>query len=591
MDRRTIFAFIIIIASIFFFQSDFYYNRILGKRSPSQVMAKKQRNIREKQARQMDSLASIRKSRKVDSLAAPTLVPKNGKQFIEPTITQETPQPISLKPVIIESPLYICKIDRRGARIVSWKMKIYKPFGSNDANGAAELIPQNSTGAATLSFSGRNYDSFAFSCMQVDSTDSLINIGADETFTLTFVHTGRNNEKIEKEFKFYGNEWRTGLTVRKYNMGTGKLKIGWSGINAVDKDPKKDNKKRSGPGGYEGYSFMGDEVTQANDFKDNTKEYTGNVRWISIKEGYFGAAIILDTTRYADVEFKRTMEKKSVTQITFAIKEDFNNDELHYEIYAGPLKYSTLKSYGIKLEGTIFQGYRWFVRADKWFPPLCGFVLWLLNFFYRLIPDYGVAIIFLTIISRVVTIPLTLKSQKSMGAMKDLQPKITELKNKYKSDSAKMNAELMKLYRKHGVNPMGMGCLPMFLQMPVFIALFVSLRKAVELRGAGTFLPWISDLSRPDVILHLGFNIPFYGENVCLLPIIMAVATFFQNKMTIKDPNQKMMVYFMPVFFLFMFNSFPAGLNLYWTLSTIIGIIQQVIVDQQKKRRSALQKA
>jgi YidC/Oxa1 family membrane protein insertase len=180
---------------------------------------------------------------------------------------------------------------------------------------------------------------------------------------------------------------------------------------------------------------------------------------------------------------------------------------------------------------------------------------------------------------------------KSMSRMKDLQPKINALRQKHKSNSAKMNQEIMALYKKEGVNPLNPGCLPMLLQMPVFIALFIVLRKAIELRGASTILvPWIHDLSLPESLFSfekiLPSGIPLYGSNFALLPIIMAVLTYFQNKMTIKDPNQKMMIYFMPIFMLVLFNNFSSGLVLYWTSSSALGLIQQYYTEKRRKKTS-----
>jgi YidC/Oxa1 family membrane protein insertase len=156
-----------------------------------------------------------------------------------------------------------------------------------------------------------------------------------------------------------------------------------------------------------------------------------------------------------------------------------------------------------------------------------------------------------------------------------------------------MNEEVMALYKKEGVNPFNPGCLPMFLQMPILFALFIVLRKAIELRGAHTILiPWVNDLSQPESLFSLTSilpnGIPMYGNNVALLPIIMAILTFFQNKMTIKDPNQKMMIYFMPIFMLVLFNNFPAGLVLYWTFSNALGILQQYMLEKSLKSKTQL---
>jgi YidC/Oxa1 family membrane protein insertase len=158
-----------------------------------------------------------------------------------------------------------------------------------------------------------------------------------------------------------------------------------------------------------------------------------------------------------------------------------------------------------------------------------------------------------------------------------------------------MNEEIMALYKAEGINPLNPGCLPMFLQMPVFIALFVVLQKAIELRGTATVIvPWIKDLSSPESVISLeGIfpgGIPLYGSSIAILPIVMALVTFIQNKMTIKDPNQKMMIYFMPIFMLVLFNNFPAGLVLYWTLSSALGLAQQYYNDRKQAGRNGAEK-
>jgi YidC/Oxa1 family membrane protein insertase len=177
--------------------------------------------------------------------------------------------------------------------------------------------------------------------------------------------------------------------------------------------------------------------------------------------------------------------------------------------------------------------------------------------------------------------------------MKELQPKINHIRERYKTNPKKMNEEVMALYKQEGINPFNPGCLPMFLQMPILFALFIVLRKAIELRGAHTVLiPWVKDLSQPESLVSLANiipnGIPMYGNNIALMPIIMAILTFVQNKMTIKDPNQKMMIYFMPIFMLVLFNNFPAGLVLYWTFSNALGILQQYLLDKSLKNNTPI---
>ena len=171
--------------------------------------------------------------------------------------------------------------------------------------------------------------------------------------------------------------------------------------------------------------------------------------------------------------------------------------------------------------------------------------------------------------------PLTKQSFISNKKMQAVQPEILKLKEKYKNDPKKLNSATMKLYKERGVNPLG-GCLPMLLQMPLLFALFIVFLSTIELRGA-PFVLWISDLSQPDALIPLPFSLPLYGDQISLLPLLMGASMFVQQKMTTSpvNPQQKMMTQFMSVFFVILFNQFPSGLNLYYTLFNVFTIIQQ----------------
>jgi len=215
----------------------------------------------------------------------------------------------------------------------------------------------------------------------------------------------------------------------------------------------------------------------------------------------------------------------------------------------------------------------------NWGWPVIAFfskaVLWGLMQIYALVPNYGVVIIVFSIIIRLIIWPLTHKSAVSMAGMQRLQPQLVILREKFKNDPQRLNKEMMKLYKEEKINPMG-GCLPMLLQLPLLYGLFIVFRSTIEFRQA-PFALWINDLSKPDIIFHLPFSIPIYGDYVCVLPILMAVSTFFQSKMTMSDPNQKMMLYIMPIMLLLFFNSFPSGYNLYFTLFNVWQVVQQKI--------------
>jgi YidC/Oxa1 family membrane protein insertase len=191
---------------------------------------------------------------------------------------------------------------------------------------------------------------------------------------------------------------------------------------------------------------------------------------------------------------------------------------------------------------------------------------------HKITGNFGWAIIILTVILQLLLFPLSLKSFKASIAMKKLQPHIKALQEKYKSDATRLNAEMMNLYKTHKVNPLG-GCLPMLLQLPIFWALFTTLRNAYEIRGAGWIL-WVKDLSAPDTLMRVS------GFPINILPLIMGIGMLFQQKMmsVSTDPMQEKMMYMMPVLFTFMFWNFPSGLVLYWLVNSIVSMSEQYII-------------
>jgi YidC/Oxa1 family membrane protein insertase len=212
-----------------------------------------------------------------------------------------------------------------------------------------------------------------------------------------------------------------------------------------------------------------------------------------------------------------------------------------------------------------------------------------LKFFYQFLGNYGWAIVLLTIVVRIPFIPILNKGQKSMKKLQELQPKMSEIKEKYKKDPQKMQAEMMELYKKYKVNPMS-GCLPMLLQIPVFFALYKVLLIAIELRGA-PFMFWIKDLSGPDTLFgHLPQWLPLLaGSAVGPLPIVMGITMVIQQKMTptAGDPRQAKMMMLMPIVFTFMFLNFASGLVIYWLTNNILSIIQQFFVNRKISKQTA----
>ena len=252
--------------------------------------------------------------------------------------------------------------------------------------------------------------------------------------------------------------------------------------------------------------------------------------------------------------------------------------EHKFRLYVGPKEYRRLKR----------LGYEQAMNFNRWLRPINILFLTVLHWFHSIIPNYGVAILAVTLMMKLVLYPLDQKSYKSMKEMQKIQPLIAELKAKYKGDPKKAQVEQMKLFKEHKVNPLG-GCFPMLLQFPVLIAMFTTLRVAFELRGA-PFLLWINDLSQPDALMKFPGGGFFIFKSLNILPLIMVVTFYFQQKMSTtvpKDPNdpqykqQQMMSRMFPLMFGFIFYNMQSGLTLYFTFSTLLRILQQLRVIKQ----------
>ncbi len=250
------------------------------------------------------------------------------------------------------------------------------------------------------------------------------------------------------------------------------------------------------------------------------------------------------------------------------------------KFFVGPQRHDVLTEYG--LEKIINYGF---------FNGIAVLIIKVLSFFVSILKNWGLSIMVLSLLIYMVLFPLTAKSTKSMRKMqeqmRDFQPKINELRKKYKDNPQKLNKEMMDLYKKHNINPLGSlgGCLPMFLQIPIFIALFHVLNRLVEIKGE-SFL-WISDLSQPDKLIPLPFSLPFLGDAINILPLLTAGIMFLQQKLTMPQTQgseqQKMMGFIMPIVFAFIFYRFPAGYVLYWVTYYILTFLYQLKLARVRK--------
>ena len=320
---------------------------------------------------------------------------------------------------------------------------------------------------------------------------------------------------------------------------------------------------------------------------------TKRVTWSAVAGKYFSVIAVPDATLYTiTYDNRKDPEIIQRSALYFGrplISSSKNVDTFRF--YAGPLKREILNRYNDPANDPFGIGNYHFEEAARTNPIigwLANILRFFLDFFYRLIPNYGVAIILLTVLIKILFFPLTQKSFESTSKMSMLSPKIEEIKKKYQGKPEKLNQEMMALYRKEGVNPVG-GCLPLVLQMPIFFALFELLNNAFDLRGAPFIAPWIGDLSAPESLLPFGFTLPLLNwDELRILPFVMLGTTLLQSRIS-QNPGatqtqMKMMMYAMPIFFFFILYSMPSGLVIYWTMQNVLSIAQQLYINDRRRR-------
>ena len=328
------------------------------------------------------------------------------------------------------------------------------------------------------------------------------------------------------------------------------------------------------------YRFTGEEVDYISETKDEKQSLKTKVQWIAFKQHFFSSVLIADgisfdapvVETYTDKNQERYI--KNMTASMSLPLENKPEQDIRLRFYFGPNHYQSLKQIDdLHLEKLIPLGWGIFGWVNRYlviptFNYLNGFNL-----------NFGIIILILTILVRIILLPLTYGSFKSQAKIRVLQPEMLELNEKYGDDPMKKQQETMNLYRRAGVNPLG-GCIPGLLQLPILIAMFRFFPSSIELRQE-SFL-WAHDLSTYDSILDLGFKIPFYGDHVSLFTLLMTISTIIYTKMNMQmtaatNPSMKWMMYLMPIFFLGFFNNYSAGLSYYYFLSNIFGFAQQYL--------------
>jgi YidC/Oxa1 family membrane protein insertase len=334
---------------------------------------------------------------------------------------------------------------------------------------------------------------------------------------------------------------------------------------------------------YMTYKFFEDEVDNLNKTKSDEKNLTTRLKWIGFKQLFFSSTIIADDAfSNASVKQEKYLyENKPDYLANFSADitlpySGSGKENMGMRFYFGPNHYQTLKQYGLDMERQIDLGYAIVRPVNRYV------IIPVFNFLRRYIDNFGLIILILTIMIKVVLFPFTWKSYMSQAKMRVLKPEVDEINAKFGSDKAMEKQQAtMALYKKAGVNPMG-GCLPMLLQMPILFAMFFFFPTSIELRGE-SFL-WAHDLSTYDSILNLPFSIPFYGDHVSLFCLLMTVTTIISTHLSQSSastpgmPGMKTMMYIMPVMFLFLLNNYPSGLSYYYFLANVITIGQTYLI-------------
>ncbi len=470
----------------------------------------------------------------------------------------------------LENSLVKVTLSNQGGRIKNVALKKYKTFdgkpvlllGSDSAEFGLSLSAQNriintnhlffQADQITSSASRISFKLFASENKYIEYQYALDSINYIVNFKINVIGL---NDVVAENATYLSFDWKQPIAKQEKNLQTERM------ATTV----------------Y--YRFADEDVDFISESKDEQKSLKTKVKWIAFKQQYFTSVIIADNTFDSPTVESRTDHASDqfvkTLSTSFALPYDHKPSESYgMRFYFGPNHYQTLKKIAdLNLEKQIPLGWGIFGWVNRFL------VIPTFNFLNGFHLNYGIIILLLTILIRIVLLPLTYGSFKSQAKMKVLQPEIAEITAKYPDDAMKKQQETMGLYRKAGVNPLG-GCIPGLLQMPILIAMFRFFPSSIELRGE-SFL-WAKDLSTYDSVLDLPFKIPFYGDHVSLFTLLMTVSTLLYTRMNMQmtsaaNPQMKWMMYLMPVMFLGVFNNYSAGLSYYYFLSNVFGFGQQYL--------------
>jgi YidC/Oxa1 family membrane protein insertase len=474
------------------------------------------------------------------------------------------------QPITLENELLELTISPKGGRLTSVILKKYKTSDSLPLN----LISEDSS-KFNLSFFSEN--------RRINSEELYFEANEQNENMVSMKLYAENGGYLEYVYKLNPNQYMVDFEINHYNLqnliasNQNTMDLEW-GINLPHIEKSIDNERMYSTTYFK---YLNDEVDYLSETKDDNEELAGRAHWIGFKHQFFSSVLINNkgfekptnvSAKNNEFSTDYVRDLSATISLAYDHKKSAKNQ---MQFYFGPNHYQTLSSYNLELEKMIPLGWGIFRWVNKYA------VIPIFNLLSSWISNYGIIILIMTFIIKMVLAPFTLKAYLSQAKMKVLKPEIDKIQEKHKEkDPMKAQQEVMALYKKTGVNPLG-GCIPMLLQMPILFALFRFFPASIELRQQ-KFL-WADDLSSYDSILSLPFEIPFYGDHVSLFTLLMTVSTLLYTRMNnqMSGPQMaqmKWMMYLMPIMFLGFFNNYAAGLSYYYFLANMVTFGQQFVM-------------
>lgn len=498
---------------------------------------------------------------------------------IAPGVAPAPPPAAAVEPkaeeFLFESEHVRARISSRGAGITRWELVNYRMHPRADAEPVALIVsePEDIPAFATP------FSELGAGDLSTAVFDVVERGPANYVFELE-----RGGIRVRKSLRFEEDGYGVRLRIEVVNGTAQSLEPSFA-VTMTDRTREgadfrelslvalaDGSVERSLISGFGLPGFFGSMVRSA---PERERAFPGAVEWVGTDSHYFLNVMIPDVARDAIATWSATVpgERALVTLSQPVSLVSGTSVAREVQVYVGPKHPDRLQAVGAQLDRAIQYGWSWIAPVTRAFA-------WMLGVSYSLIPNYGVAIILLTVLVRLVTAPLTYKQMESMKRLGTMQPRMKELQEKYKDDRERQSQEMAKLMKETGWNPLG-GCLPMVLQIPVFIGLYYALQSSISLRHA-PFMLWINDLSSPETL----FTVPGLELPIRVLPILMCISMVVQQKLTpttTMDPmQQRMMLVMMPLMFGFLFYTFPSGLVLYWFVSNLLAIAQMLYMNRNR---------